>query len=61
MSLPCLTTFNFSSNLQDYRDYSEHCRGHIDTNTDWKRPDLQERYEGQFLNYVQSQIDALAA
>jgi hypothetical protein len=31
------------------------------TGDDWKRPDLQQRYEGYFSLYLQRRIDALRA
>ena len=35
------------------------CRGVI-TETDWRRPDLQRRYDGYFSQYLQDRIDSLA-
>jgi hypothetical protein len=36
------------------------CRGRV-TGEDWRRPELQTRYRGQFSPYLQRRIDALAA
>ena len=34
------------------------CRGHI-TGEDWRRPELQERYDGRFMSHIQRKIDVL--
>lgn len=36
------------------------CRGKI-AGDDWKRPELQQRYNGHFLKHIQDKIDAAAA
>ena len=38
---------------------TEACRGTV-THDDWKLPDVQARYSGWFVPYVQRRIDALA-
>lgn len=39
---------------------SEKCR-HIITGNDWKIPELQERYDGYFVPYLQRRVDAVRA
>lgn len=56
----------FDYAMCDGSDYDEfecqcgslHCRGRI-TGNDWQLPDLQERYQGHFMPYLQRRIDAL--
>lgn len=36
---------------------AESCRGHV-TGSDWRLPELQERYAGHFSPYIQRRIDA---
>jgi SET domain-containing protein len=49
------------TDVSDYDEFSclchsPECRGKI-TGNDWKRPELQKRYEGYFSSYVASLLD----
>ncbi|MEI7989015.1 MAG: SET domain-containing protein [Chloroflexota bacterium] len=56
----------FDYAMSDTTDYDEFecqcgsasCRGRI-TGNDWKRPELQRRYHGYFMPYIQRRIDAM--
>jgi uncharacterized protein len=37
---------------------SKHCRGLI-TSVDWRKPELQKRYDGYFSWFIQTRIDSL--
>lgn len=40
---------------------SSHCRGKVDTISDWKDPEIQDRFEGNFADFVQRKIEQAAA
>jgi uncharacterized protein len=51
------------SDSSDYDEFECHCgapncRGKV-TGNDWKIPELQERYKGYFMPYLQHRIDSL--
>jgi hypothetical protein len=51
------------SDTTDYDEFECHCgssgcRGRV-TGNDWKRPELQRRYHGYFMPYIQRRIDAM--
>lgn len=53
------------SDSSDYDEFECHCgstrcRGRV-TGNDWKLPELQKRYHGYFMPYLQRRIDALKA
>ncbi len=47
-----------SSVIERCRCGSAACRGRVSGN-DWKRPDLQDRYRGHFLPYIERRFEAL--
>lgn len=57
-------TFDYAtSDCTDYDEFtcqcgSAICRGQV-TGQDWKRPELQDRYEGHFMPYLQRRINRL--
>jgi uncharacterized protein len=59
-------TFDYAtSDASPYDEFecgcaSRRCRGHV-TGSDWRLPELQQRYEGHFSPYVQRRIDAARA
>ncbi len=58
----------FDYAMTDGSDYDEfqcecgapNCRGHV-RGTDWRNPELWERYAGYFMPYLQKRIDCLRA
>jgi len=56
----------FDYAMSDSSDYDEfdcscgasNCRGHV-SGEDWKIPELQERYKGYFMPYLQVRIDRM--
>ena len=52
-------TINSNSYLElDCHCGAPNCRGRV-TMEDWKKPELQEKYKGCFIPYLQRRIDAL--
>lgn len=45
-------------NIEDCACNTDSCRRQIDTVNDWKSIELQEKYKGYFIDFIQAKIDA---